>query len=407
MNFENSNFFLDYFKDFKKMANASNKSHYPLTYHPLLPGNYDLFCVILIQVIILLTSSSLIFIITREKNNLKNTTNKLIMNQACSDLMNGVIFVSLVVANHKCPSDTMGKAISISNVYILFVSLLSLEIMAAYRFTRVRNPLEKFRHTETSVPFIENKLPILITVIWVFPMFVGFLPLIWNSNSMIIDAAIAQRFYVGFLWLALFLLFLCLVLLNVMIYRTVMAQLKSSEKLKFNRIDRNHINKRPVRTSKYEEEPSTMQDTKDTLLTKTANTNSFKVDSEQQSHNQRYSREARIRKPATRISYGFSLGLAKYREFAKNLLIHRQEARMARLLMTLMITYIISYFPLVFINFIFVFKIPLVVPQWFQTFSLYTFILQSAINPILCISMKQDLRLTVKRLQPEWIKCCC
>ena len=74
----------------------------------------------------------------------------------------------------------------------------------------------------------------------------------------------------------------------------------------------------------------------------------------------------------------------------------KREVRMKRLLGSLMLSIFVSYFPILLLNFEHLFQINMQLPHWFHTLSLYTFILNSAVSPLLCMLMKRDLTHSAK-----------
>ena len=376
----------------------------------LLPKNHiaGVTIAVLIQVVILFTTVFLIFIITRKKNNLKNTTNKLILNQTCSDLINGAIFIPLILLYHGNPTMVVKTAISIVNVFIVFASLLSLEAFAVYRYIKVSNPLDKFTKKSDTDLFSKKRLPSIIAVVWLFPLFVSMTPLSWSNASSRFQN-VAHRVYVGFVWVTLFVIFVSLATLNALIFRIVREQLgatneEDGKKNSFR--EAISTKKKCAHTSTFLEPPGENC---------TPNVSEIRESSCHTQQNQPLvcvNGGSHVQSCLDRSLETFSSGVpSKYstnvrrkRGLNKKIMVHKREARMTRLLAALMTVFFISYFPIVFMNFIFLFNIPLHIPAWFQVLSLYTFIVNSAVNPLLCIFMKKDLQTISKKYFKSWLK---
>ena len=82
---------------------------------------------------------------------------------------------------------------------------------------------------------------------------------------------------------------------------------------------------------------------------------------------------------------------SNYKTTKKKSKRQKRDIQIESLLGALIISLFVSYFPIVLINVVYLFQINIELPDWIQTVSFYTFIFNSAVNPLLCILMKRDL----------------
>ena len=372
----------------------------------LIPHNglWGIICTITIQFIVVGAASFLIFIICRMRE--QSTTNLLILNQTVADLFNGVVFVSLAVAHYVRPSYVIYNVMPFINIYIVLLSLFAVLTLALHRYWRCKNPLNNHRPRGSPTLCAKGWILKVVMLNWLIPFLISILPLTWSKLPPLKQMAI-NGIFGKFVWVLLLCLYAALTVVQLLILRIVRDQLKP----KFNKnyqsssyrttlkgemrslpsdVDKRVSTASP--TPCRSPETSTMQSRTSVL---SMESNSVKhtgerllVSVEFQQHKK--SQQKELLETCLRERH-FENKNEKLRRIARCPKRQKREIRIERLLGALMVSLFTSYFPIVLINFVYLFQINFQLPDWIQTVSFYTFIFNSAANPLLCIFMKRDL----------------
>ena len=361
----------------------------------LIPHNgvWGIICTIIIQLIIVGATCFLIFIICRMRE--RNTTNLLILNQTVADLFNGVIFVSLAVAHYVRPSHIIYSVIPYVNIYIVLLSLCTVFTLALHRYWKCRNPLSSHQISYSQAFCGKRWLLKAISVTWLIPLVISMLPLMWSKEPLQKQLEIT-RIFGRFVWVLLLSLFAALIIVKLLIFKIVRRQLKpkftSSVLYSANDAVLSVVQRTLKTTSSF---------TRTSVEERgTNNTNNLPVIYQRQAKNECDFNDkcnSKSPEPVQSETYTPASHLLimeskrKDRRTRKNGKRQKRDIRIERLLGALMVSLFVSYFPIVFINFVYLFQIHFQLPEWIQTVSFYTFIFNSAVNPLLCIFMKRDL----------------
>ena len=367
--------------------------------------------VILIQIVIIVSSGFLIYIISRMRQ--KSPTNLLILNQTLSDLLNGVLFVSLVVLSHFKPSPALTMALSFTNAFIVVVSLLSLLALGIYRYKTCRRPLQNFRSQSSS---LDNRSILKYVIgIWLGSFCVCLVPLTWLKASIKFQM-IAFNIFHGFLWVALMSMFLLLIVLNIMLFKIVNQHLnaKVGGRSKTRSVPVSHSQCYTKSSAEFSADVGLKIQRKQKISEPVVDNTLLSVNSTMCNVAESYdppapscatvdtaddTSTALYTEGLDATSNGSLLMKYRIRMRKKRPKItqrQKREIRMKRLLCALMLSIFVSYFPILVINFEHLFQLRMPLPSWIQTLSLYTFIANSAVSPFLCLLMKRDLAVAAK-----------
>ena len=245
----------------------------------------------------------------------KRQANILVCSQAGADLINGLIFIPVTVAENALGIQ-MHRGYVI--MYVLFVSLFNLFCLALDRYLALIKPL--MHHLLMDV----SRTKKILIIIWLVPLAVTLIPLFWESASRA-TAITASRIYIAIFWSLMLILCVVMVLMYIQIYRTA------------------------AKTIRLRQQRMTMNcKDKENRVTTT-----------------------------------------------------RKELRVAHLFGLLLFFFILAYLPILYMNFMDLVHLEDLIPPILEDLSLYSLIANSIVNPILCLLLKKDYQLIIKR----WICC--
>lgn len=358
------------------LSMADHLTHVSQSSH-LLPSStpWHLPIIITFQIVSTITCTTLVVTILRTP---EKTINKLILNQCLVDLLAvDCVFVPICIAYYVKPTNLIHQLLPFVTCYIILVSLFSLSLLAAYRYWNMRNPIKAFAQTRHHKAKIIHHMNKLIIATWIIPLFVTLVPLTWMSNTRI-DRILATKIFVSVIWVLLLIIFISmLVIYSLIIKRYKMSREKSIFPAKKNQsLSMTEISTFKPRCS------SAINGSADNL---DVDTNSPR----------KYSRHLIIKKSSSNYELESPVSTTNLncrspfseRKRQDN---RKRELRMTALLGAMLLNFFISYFPILFINFFFLFK-EISVPPWLELASFYTFDLNSTVTPILCIFMLSDV----------------
>ena len=339
-----------------------------------------------IQFLIVSSSSFLIYIISKMRQ--KSATNLLILNQTVADLLNGVLLISLVLVSHFLKSPEIDQLLSFTNAYIVLVSLLCLAALAVYRYKRCRSSLQ---NCNSQLDTHRGKhLVYIIIGIWATPFCFCLIPLTWSKAPIRVQIT-AIRIFQGILWMILSGLFVALAVLYILIYIFVNTNL-SKHKGGNAHLD---SSKNETNTSFSSVNTIFRIDGQDPDKTELRLFSTVNILDDTASSSRKTLPGSLISSVSLRINQGRRKMVLRTKQK-----IRKREIRMKRLIGILMMLIFASHFPLLLINFDYLFQLDMQLPAWLQTVSFFTFIINSAVSPVLCILMKRDLLQAAK----AWIR---
>ena len=319
-------------------------------------------CVILI--------ANIIFLPRAKK---KSNTNKLILSQTFIDLLVALLFIPVTIVYYVHPSNTVNQLLAHAICYTLLLSLTSLQALAWHRCRSVKNPIRKYTEAKRQTDFSATLVNKIIACIWIIPFVFSLVPLTWLDASVEVRMT-AKRIFSFALWGTLSLSFLHMVGTYVYIIVKLRSYTKGVSQIKSTRVREKQLSLDALPV------PGTKQ-----CATNVFNVSNLSVDEITQCD------ELRIKRTRS-----------KKQERDK-----KREMRMTKLLGALLLTFFLSYFPIIYINSIDLFGFNVKVPTWLHIASLYTFVLNSFTNPILFIFMKRDLRRHFRRRCQLVFHTCC
>eukprot|EP00112_Aurelia_sp_Birch-Aquarium-sp1_P016742 Seg382.2 transcript_id=Seg382.2/GoldUCD/mRNA.D3Y31 product="Adenosine receptor A2a" protein_id=Seg382.2/GoldUCD/D3Y31 len=273
---------------------------------------------VILGVLVVLENSLVCLAFAFNRKLRKRQANILVCSQAGADLINGLIFIPVNVAEN-----ALGKQMHSGYVimYVLFVSLFNLFCLALDRYLALIKPL--MHHLLMDV----SRTKKILIIIWLVPLAVTLIPLSWASASGP-TAITAHRIYIAIFWSLMLLLCVVMVLMYIRIYRTA------------------------AKTIRLRQQRMTMNcKDKENRVTTT-----------------------------------------------------RKELRVAHLFGLLLFFFILAYLPILYMNFMDLVRLYRLIPPILEDLSLYSLIANSIVNPILCLLLKKDYQLIIKRwICFEWI----
>ena len=148
---------------------------------------------ILLSVTIILSNSLLVFLFFWQKQIRKKVTNILLFNQACLDILNGVLFVPVTIMMIFCDVSSKEFVFGTFYCFSLITSLFSITLLAFERYFSVSSP---YIHRQVVT---KGRVTRAIILIWILSTVLVMLAQTWYFTSAAVKKMLLS-YYTYVLW---------------------------------------------------------------------------------------------------------------------------------------------------------------------------------------------------------------
>ena len=283
----------------------------------------------------------------------RRQANILVCSQAVADLVNGIVFIPVYcIERYK----QLGIITPYVVAYILFVSLFNLFVLALDRFLAIIKPL--LHHVIMDV----NRTIKVVVIVWIIPLFITLLPLFWWTEPKHVQSFLPKRIYVAFMWAMMMVICIFMAIMYFIVYMGARRSLAERQKQMHVITAAFHKNDHVV----LAEEGQSLTELRD-QESKTNNSPSI---------NTRHSKKKRKNEVESK----------------------KRQMRVTHLFGLLLFFFVLAYLPILYMNLMDVINKPEWIPSILIDLSLFSLVLNSVVNPILCIYLKKDYQQAVKKM---------
>lgn len=315
---------------------------------------------------------------------LRNTTNVFVISLAISDMFVSLLFIPVYLIT------PIGHAYSLYIVtFLLFTSLFNMCGVTYDRYHAILYPL-----TYHAV-FTSWRTAWILFFIWFSPLLLVFLPASWSAQSPKTISTI-DRYYIIFMVLILFLASCIIAKVYFGIFKAIKRQMRMTRNVNLPELSSSVCLERytcDTNMSSFQVECPDLTEQQ---------TKTMKPNESQQFDFEASTNTSNLQLPMTRPRLRNSNNNSRFKRYSGKLL---NDVRAAKLFAIIILVFIISWFPVIFINVMSAIDKLEFVPHFIFEVSVFAFVGNAAVNPFLFTFYKHDYKQALYKIVHWRFKC--
>lgn len=324
------------------------------------------FAVLIIMAVVIFLENAAVCLLFAIKKKLQTTTNIFVVSLAISDLLVGALFVPVYL------NTSVGNQANLYIVtFLLFSSLFNVCGVTYERYHAILQPL-----TYHSV-FTCRRIMTILLLMWFLPVLAIVLPFTWDHHNLVFVVPLS-RAYIGLLVFVVF--FTCVVVCKVYynVFKAIRRQMKMMRHVK------GMFGPSPSVTSIEGDHPNSTSRSHTDWETRSLCPESPPIQRGLSTKPESHFNGANTGKNLARQ--------VKKRRFKKHSEKLLNDVRAAKLFAFIVLIFIICWLPVVITNFMVAIDRVTLVPQFIFDISIYAFVANALVNPLLYTFYKSDYR---------------
>ena len=351
------------------MVNASNATD---IYLPFQHSKSTVIGLIIMAIVIFVENVTVCALFAANKK-LRNTTNVFVISLAISDLFVAVLFVPVFLA-----MPVAHDANFYIVTFLLFTSLFNLCGVTYDRYHAILQPLTY--HTV----FTSWRIAGVLLLIWLLPLALILIPVAWNGQDARISYTM-NRFYLGFMVFTVFSACLGITKVYFSIFKAIRRQLRMTR----------HVKGMFPSTSSIERTSCTT--THSSIQRESPSLGPAAPPTPKE---ERTNQESNPSPPETEAPVASKQGLRKSRKIRFKNYSEKifNDVRAVKLFAIIIVIFIICWMPAIITNFMIAIDKGSSIPQFIFDISVYSFVANAMVNPLLFTFYKQDYRKAILQI---------